>query len=115
MRAENPFSLHVWRLCLAWDLFFFLNHYAYHYRILQDTPSRVFLNILFRFLSHHSPWSATKKTTLREEARNSTIAPAPECPAVMKKVRVRPPRGLLTRLLVGIWDTVTPSDAQESD
>ena len=43
MRAENPFRLHVWRLCLA--LIFFFNHYVYHHGI-QDTPSRVSLEIL---------------------------------------------------------------------
>lgn len=46
-RAENPFRLHVWRLCLAL-ISFFPNHRVYHHRILQDTPSTVFLDIFFK-------------------------------------------------------------------
>jgi hypothetical protein len=91
-------------LVLGLDIFFLQLHLS----------EQVYLFSRFFIASHSSTWSAIKKTTSPEEARNPTTPALDQDPAMMM-MRVRASRDLLIKPHVGTWDTVTPSDAQEND
>ena len=103
LRAENLFARVALALGLGLLFFFYL-------RIPRMHPV-----YLFTGKSLYIPtWSATKKTTSREEARNPTTPAPGQCPAAMKK-QAQARRGLRIKPHAGTWVTATLSGALESD